>query len=81
MKNKRLIELARKHDKQIIATTHNASVLDGMNLNEDDVYLHVVRRSIDGYTKTNRVVLKQELGMPLSEAWQKGFLGGLPDNF
>ena len=78
---KRLIELARKHDKQIIATTHNASVLDGMNLNEDDVYLHVVRRSIDGYTKTNRVVLKQELGMPLSEAWQKGFLGGLPDNF
>jgi hypothetical protein len=56
-------------------------VLDGMNLNEKDVYLHVVRRSIDGYTKTNRVVLKQELGMPLSEAWQKGFLGGLPDNF
>ena len=78
---KRLIELARKHDKQIIATTHNASVLDGMDLNEEDVYLHVVRRSIDGYTKTNRVVLKQELGMSLSEAWQKGFLGGLPDNF
>ena len=78
---KRLIELARKHNKQIIATTHNASVLDGMNLDEDDVYLHVVRRSIDGYTKTNRVVLKQELGMSLSEAWQKGFLGGLPDNF
>ena len=78
---KRLIELARKHDKQIIATTHNASVLDGMDLNKEDVYLHVVRRSIDGYTKTNRVVLKQELGMPLSEAWQKGFLGGLPDNF
>lgn len=78
---KRLIELARKHDKQIIATTHNAAVLDGMNLNEEDVYLHVVRRLIDGYTKTNRVVLKQELGMPLSEAWQKGFIGGLPDNF
>ena len=78
---KRLIELARKHDKQIIATTHNASVLDGMDLDEEDVYLHVVRRTIDGYTKTNRVMLKQELGMPLSEAWQKGFLGGLPDNF
>lgn len=78
---KRLIELARKHDKQIIATTHNASVLDGMNLDEEDVYLHVARRSVDGHTKTNRVMLKQELGMPLSEAWQKGFLGGLPDNF
>ena len=78
---RRLIELARKHDKQIIATTHNAAVLDGMNLYEDDVRLHVVRRSIDGYTKTNRVVLKGEMSMPLSEAWQKGFIGGLPDNF
>ena len=78
---RRLIELARKHDKQIIATTHNAAVLDGMNLFEDDVRLHVVRRSIDGYTKLNRVALKSEMSMPLSEAWVKGFIGGLPDNF
>lgn len=78
---RRLIELAKKHNKQIIATTHNAAVLDGMNLYEDDVRLHVVRRSIDGYTKTNRVVLKGEMSMPLSEAWQKGFIGGLSDNF
>lgn len=78
---RRLIELAKKHNKQIIATTHNAAVLDGMNLYEDDVRLHVVRRSIDGYTQTNRVVLKGEMSMPLSEAWQKGFIGGLPDNF
>ncbi len=78
---RRLIELAKKHNKQIIATTHNAAVLDGMNLYEDDVRLHVVRRSIDGYTQTNRVVLKGKMSMPLSEAWQKGFIGGLPDNF
>jgi predicted ATPase len=78
---RRLIELARMHDKQIIATTHNAAVLDGMNLFEDDVRLHVVRRTIDGYTKTNRVVLKDDMSMPLSEAWVKGFIGGLPDNF
>lgn len=78
---RRLIELARKHDKQIIATTHNPAVLDGMDLYEDDVRLHVVRRSIDGYTKTNRVTLKGDMTMPLSEAWQKGFIGGLPDNF
>lgn len=77
----RLIELARKHDKQIIATTHNAAVLDGMNVFEDDVRLHVVRRTIDGYTKSNRVTLKSEMSMPLSEAWVKGFIGGLPDNF
>lgn len=78
---RRLIELARKHNKQIIATTHNPAVLDGMDLNEDDVRLHVVRRTIDGYTKTNRVMMKGEMTMPLSEAWQKGFIGGLPDNF
>ena len=78
---KRLIELARKHDKQIIATTHNAAVLDGLNLKEEDVCLDVVRRNVDGYTKVSQVKLKNELGMPLSEAWQKGFIGGLPDNF
>lgn len=78
---KHLIELARKHDKQIIATTHNAAVLDGLDLNEEDVCLHVVRRNVDGYTKVNQVKLKHEMDMPLSEAWQKGFLGGLPDNF
>lgn len=78
---KRLIELARKHDKQIIATTHNAAVLDGMDLYEDDVRLHVIRRSIDGYTMTNRVVLKENMTMRLSEAWVKGIIGGLPDNF
>lgn len=78
---RRLIELARKHNKQIIATTHNPAVLDGINLYEDDVHLLVVRRTIDGYTKTNRVTLKGEMTMPLSDAWQKGFIGGLPDNF
>lgn len=78
---RRLIELARKHNKQIVATTHNAAVLDGMNLFEDDVRLLVVRRNIDGYTKTNRVTLKDDMTTPLSEAWVKGFIGGLPDNF
>lgn len=78
---RRLIELARKHDKQIIATTHNAAVLDGLNLKDDDVRLHVVRRTIDGYTKTNRITLNEDMTISLSEAWQKGLIGGLPDNF
>ena len=78
---RRLIQLARKHDKQIIATTHNAAVLDGMDLHQDDERLYVVRRSIDGYTKTHRVTLKSDMTMPLSEAWVKGYIGGLPDNF
>lgn len=78
---RRLITLAKKHNKQIIATTHNPAVLDGLDLHDDDVALSVARRTIDGYTKTNRVSLKSKFDIPLSEAWMRGYIGGLPDNF
>lgn len=78
---RRLIYLAKKHNKQIIATTHNPAVLDGLDLNDSDVVLSVVRRTVDGYTKTNTVSLKRDLNIPLSEAWMRGYIGGLPDNF
>lgn len=78
---KKLIRLAREHNKQIIATTHNPAVLDGMNLYEEGVVLNVVRRTIDGDTRVSRVKPKAELNIPLSEAWMKGYIGGLPDNF
>ena len=78
---RRLTELAKKHGKQIIATTHNPSVLDGLDVGADDQELLVVRRNIDGYTKVNKVEMKGKLSMSLSEAWLKGLLGGLPNNF
>lgn len=78
---RRLIILAKKHGKQIIATTHNPSVLDGLDLEDDDVRLYTIRRTIDGDTKASRVTLKSKLTIPLSEAWQRGYIGGLPDNF
>ena len=78
---KHMIQLARKHHKQIIATTHNPAVLDGLNLYEDGIVLNVVRRTIDGDTRVSRVKPKEELNIPLSEAWMKGYIGGLPDNF
>ena len=78
---RRLIVLAKKHGKQIIATTHNPSVLDGLDLEDDDVRLYTIRRTIDGDTKASRVTLKSELTIPLSEAWQRGYIGGLPNNF
>lgn len=78
---KRLTMLAKKHGKQIIATTHNPSVLDGLDIKGKDHELLVVRRNIDGYTKVNNVETKGMLNMNLSEAWLKGFIGGLPDNF
>lgn len=77
----RLTLLAKKHGKQIIATTHNPSVLDGLDIMNEDHELLVVRRNIDGYTKVNNVETKGMLNMTLSEAWLKGFIGGLPDNF
>lgn len=79
---KRLISLAKKHNKQAIVTTHSPAVLDGLNIENDDERLFVVRRNIDGYTKVNRVEYKtQKINLPLSEAWLKGYLGGLPENF
>ena len=76
-----LTDLARKHDKQVIVTTHNPAVLDGLNLAENDERLFVVRRNIDGHTRVNRIEHKAERTMKLSELWLNGFIGGLPDNF
>ena len=80
-----LTKLAKKHDEQVIFTTHNPAILDGLNLNDDEVRLLVVNRNIHGHTKVKRVLKKQ---MPegveplrLSEQFLRGYLGGLPKNF
>lgn len=80
---KRLVALAKKHGKQIIATTHNPAILDGLDLNDDEQKLMVVQRSIDGYTKV-RTLRKDETvnsDLSLSQLWLRGFIGGLPNNF
>lgn len=76
-----LVQLAKKHDKQVILTTHNPYILDGLELEDDEQRLFVARRNIDGHTKLDRVEYKKERTMPLSEIWMNGFIGGLPDNF
>lgn len=79
---RRLIELSKKYDKQVIITTHNPAILDGLDIEDEDQRLFVVRRNIDGHTKANRVEYKSDKkDVPLSEAWMKGYLGGLPKNF
>ena len=78
---KRLILLAKKHNKQVIATTHSPAILDGLDINNNDERLFVIRRNIDGYTKANRIEYKTENNLALSEAWLKGYIGGLPENF
>lgn len=77
----KLIELAKIHKKQVIITTHSPYVLDALNLNNEDQSLLVVRRNIDGHTVVNKVPYNKDVTMPLSEAWMKGYIGGLPNNF
>lgn len=83
--SKTLAELAAKHEKQVILTTHNPAVLDGIDLKDDEQRLFVVYRNVDGRTRVRRVVPKDlpHEGEPvrLSEAFLRGYIGGLPKNF
>lgn len=75
---RRLVELCKKHDKQVIITTHNPAVLDGLNLNDADQALFVVRRNADGETIADKID-KQPASVKLSEAWERGYIGGQPE--
>ena len=76
-----LTKLSEKYDKQVIITTHNPFVLDGLNLADENQRLFVTRRNVDGHTLINRVNIYEKIDIPLSEAWMKGYIGGLPNNF
>lgn len=79
-----LFKLAEKHDKQVIFTTHNPAILDGLDLKNDQQRLFVARRNKLGHTKINRVEYKAALNghaMKLSEAFMEGHLGGIPTHF
>lgn len=78
-------ELSKTQGKQIVVTTHNPAVLDGLNLFDDEQRLVVVSRTQRGTTRVGRIPAPRPIeGAPsqrLSEAFIRGFLGGLPDNF
>ena len=80
-----LFDLAVKYDKQVIFTTHNPSILDGLNLNDSEQRLYTISRSKSGHTKATRVEKKQPLdnmeALKLSEQFLRGYIGGLPKNF
>lgn len=77
----RLAELAEKHNKQVIFTTHSPFVLDGLDELSEKKRLLVVSRNSDGYTVVNQIKGDKMRSIPLSEAWLKGYIGGLPNNF
>jgi AAA15 family ATPase/GTPase len=80
-----LSQLAVKHNKQVIITTHNPSVLDGLDLNNEDERLFVIARNANGNTRARRVEKKAPLAgeqsVKLSEQFLRGYIGGLPKNF
>ncbi len=78
---KNLATLAKKNKKQVIVTTHNPAILDGLNLKDNDQRLFVVRRNDEGHTQAKRIEFKADRTMKLSEVWTNGFIGGLPENF
>ena len=77
----KLTKLAQEHNKQVILTTHSPFVLDGLDGLSEEKCLFVASRNSDGFTVTNRIAENKNKSIPLSEAWLKGYLGGLPNNF
>jgi predicted ATPase len=82
---KELVELAKKYDKQVILTTHNPAILDGLNLDDDEQRLLAIYRNNDGHTKAKRIFKPEPLEgqepVRLSEAFMRGYIGGLPKGF
>jgi predicted ATPase len=81
-----LAELAVKHERQALVTTHNPAALDGLNLHDDTQRLFIVSRNDDGHTQVKRVVTKPDrneggVKLKLSELWMRGMLGGIPTHF
>ncbi|WP_044233694.1 AAA family ATPase [Haliscomenobacter hydrossis] len=78
-----ICKLAKSQDKQLLITTHNPAILDGLNLFDDEIRLFEVTRNDKGHTQTRRIQMKpevqNEMGQKykLSELWTRGFLGAI----
>ncbi|KHD05731.1 hypothetical protein PN36_04955 [Candidatus Thiomargarita nelsonii] len=79
-----ICKLAKKTNKQALITTHNPAILDGLNLNDDDIRLFEIYRNDEGHTKTRRIQLNPEtkpIKVKLSELWMRGYLGAISKQF
>lgn len=71
-------------DRQLLFTAHNPTVLDGLDLDDDEVRLFAVERNSEGHTTVRRITLTAELQAlnkecPLSRLWAMGNLGAVPN--
>lgn len=70
--------------RQLMFTAHNPAVLDGLDLENDEVRLFAVDRDSCGHTVVRRLNSTPELRMlnrdyPLSRLWMMGHLGAVPN--
>jgi hypothetical protein len=71
-------------ERQVLLTTHNPMVLDGLPLQDERVRLFTVSRSSDGRSQVQRVLIDDRVrsmaqqGWTLSRLWTNGYLGGMP---
>jgi hypothetical protein len=82
----RLTEWLKAGDpnRQLLFTAHNPTVLDGLELDDDEVRLFAVERNSNGHTTIRRVEVTEELRKlneqyPLSRLWAMGHLGAVPN--
>jgi len=76
--------LASENRRQMLLTTHNPTVLDGLNLRDERIRLFAVDRR-EGMTQIKRIRVTKSLlqdleqnQVTLSELWVMGRLGGVP---
>ncbi len=70
--------------RQLLFTAHNPAVLDGLDLDNDEVRLFAVDRDQHGHTVVRRLTPTSELMQlnrqyPLSRLWVMGHLGAVPN--
>ena len=77
--------LSNTDQRQILMTSHNPAVLDGLPLQDDRVRLFTVDRDNGGRTIVKRVVVDAKLlgmaakGWTLSRLWMNKLIGGMPN--
>ncbi|WP_405610925.1 AAA family ATPase [Polaribacter sp. Asnod1-A03] len=81
---KELVTLSKERGKQVLITTHNPAILDGLNLHDDSQRLFEVFRTDEGMTKVNRIKFKKGVESKpykLSQMWTEGLIGAIPQGF
>ena len=80
---KSISKIIIQQGKTVFLTTHNPLVLDGLDLNNEDIRLFTLNRmQKSGFVSIERITVRNELvkeRLPLSQLWTTGRIGGVPD--